>query len=237
MSAKKPGCLTSFLRMFGLGKQSSGITGRELEPDQLPYRLRDDFLSPAETSFYQVLKTTVGAGLIICPQVSLAAIFYVPHGESSQAYKNKIDRKMIDFLLCDPRTLKPVFAIELDDSSHARPDRQERDAFVEEVFAAAELPLVHIPARQAYNTNELIALFQAAMQKKRVEKPNEKQPVNAQAQPPVCPKCGAPMVLRTAKRGNTPGQQFYGCPNYPRCRVVIPFQSLAPALSAEKMEM
>jgi hypothetical protein len=82
-----------------------------------------------------------------------------------------------------------------------------------------------------------IALFQAAMQKKRMKNPNEKHPVNAQARPPVCPKCGALMVLRTAKRGNTPGQQFYGCPNYPRCRVVIPLQSLAPAMSAEIMEM
>jgi hypothetical protein len=77
----------------------------------------------------------------------------------------------VDFLLCNPKTLKPVFAIELDDSSHARADRQERDALVEEVFAAAHLPLLRIPASQSYNTSELIALFQAAMQKKETQKP------------------------------------------------------------------
>ncbi len=35
---------------------------------------------------------------------------------------------------------------------------------------------------------------------------------------PVCPKCGVPMVERTAKRGKYQGQTFYGCPNFPRCR-------------------
>jgi restriction system protein len=36
--------------------------------------------------------------------------------------------------------------------------------------------------------------------------------------PPVCPKCGAAMVQRTARRGNRAGEQFWGCPKYPACR-------------------
>lgn len=35
-----------------------------------------------------------------------------------------------------------------------------------------------------------------------------------------CPKCGADMVLRTARRGAKAGSQFWGCSNYPRCRHV-----------------
>lgn len=38
---------------------------------------------------------------------------------------------------------------------------------------------------------------------------------------PTCPRCGAPMVLRTAKRGARVGKQFYGCSAYPRCRGII----------------
>ncbi len=34
---------------------------------------------------------------------------------------------------------------------------------------------------------------------------------------PTCPKCGAEMVLRTAKRGAHAGNSFWGCPNYPKC--------------------
>jgi restriction system protein len=34
-----------------------------------------------------------------------------------------------------------------------------------------------------------------------------------------CPQCGHPMVLRTAQRGPQAGQQFWGCSQFPRCRV------------------
>jgi restriction system protein len=36
----------------------------------------------------------------------------------------------------------------------------------------------------------------------------------------VCPKCGAALVLRTAKTGKTAGNQFYGCSGFPQCRYV-----------------
>jgi restriction system protein len=35
---------------------------------------------------------------------------------------------------------------------------------------------------------------------------------------PCCPKCAEVMILRTAKRGASEGQQFWGCPRYPACR-------------------
>ena len=38
---------------------------------------------------------------------------------------------------------------------------------------------------------------------------------------PVCPRCGSPMVLRTARRGANAGKQFYGCSAYPNCRGTI----------------
>ena len=37
----------------------------------------------------------------------------------------------------------------------------------------------------------------------------------------LCPKCGAPMVLRTAARGANAGRQFYGCSRYPACRGIV----------------
>jgi len=35
---------------------------------------------------------------------------------------------------------------------------------------------------------------------------------------PSCPKCDAPMVLRTAKKGTNAGKQFWGCSMFPKCR-------------------
>lgn len=34
----------------------------------------------------------------------------------------------------------------------------------------------------------------------------------------LCPWCGGKLVLRTAKRGESIGKQFYGCSNYPKCK-------------------
>ena len=34
---------------------------------------------------------------------------------------------------------------------------------------------------------------------------------------PVCPKCGASMKLREARRGANAGKKFWGCTNYPKC--------------------
>ena len=33
-----------------------------------------------------------------------------------------------------------------------------------------------------------------------------------------CPRCGNMLVLRTAKKGDNAGNQFYGCSSFPKCR-------------------
>lgn len=35
---------------------------------------------------------------------------------------------------------------------------------------------------------------------------------------PLCPSCGAVMVLRIARKGTQAGKQFWGCSRYPACR-------------------
>jgi len=233
--SKNPGCLAGLLQLFFPAPKPTRRSAPEpvvpvipvvqaiREPEIYPYRVRDDFLSPAEASFYRVARGLLGERMLIFPKVSLAEIFFIARPDSYQTYQNKIDRKRVDFLLCDPKTLKPVLGIELDDSSHRRPDRQERDAFVEKVFADAQLPLARIPVRMAYDTRELAAQFQAAMQKQKAEAP---APAPSAAGAPTCPKCGIPMVRRTSRRGNAPGQEFWGCANYPRCREM---RALEPA--------
>jgi len=42
-----------------------------------------------------------------------------------------------------------------------------------------------------------------------------------QPQPPTCPRCGAHMVLRTARRGRSAGGRFYGCSRYPACKEIV----------------
>ncbi|MDX1520215.1 MAG: DUF2726 domain-containing protein, partial [Anaerolineae bacterium] len=60
--------------------------------------LRDDFLSPAERSFYHVLRHTVGQTAMICVKVSLGDLVYPKTGRraDNQAYRNKINRKHLE---------------------------------------------------------------------------------------------------------------------------------------------
>ena len=53
--------------------------------------------------------------------------------------------------------------------------------------------------------------------KEHIERLNSRKDVGADK---MCPKCGEPMVLRTAKKGSNSGNQFWGCSGYPSCRTV-----------------
>lgn len=58
-------------------------------------------------------------------------------------------------------------------------------------------------------------------QPKPVSKPMAIEPATIAAAP-KCPKCGALMVERTAKRGANAGQTFWGCTGFPACRGTRP---------------
>jgi hypothetical protein len=147
---EKPGCLTTLRKLFRLGPP---------KPEVLPYGLRDRFLSAAEVSFYHVLRAATRDRVAICPKVRMTDVLYVSNRRENYSYVGKISQKHVDFLLCDPKSMRPLLAIELDDSSHKRADRAERDAFVNRAFETAGLPLLHVPARRSYQTGELAALI------------------------------------------------------------------------------
>ena len=210
---EKPGCLSIFFPF--LKKKSVSKS--------LPYRLRDDFLSPAEFSFYKVLSSLVGTRLTIQSKVRLADVFFVARPNENVAYFNRIAQKHLDFLVCDSITMKPLFGVELDDSSHKRNDRQERDEFVESVCKVAGLPLLRLPVQREYNSREIAAQIAPFVSDKISVSAPPQPEVNKQVSSvPVCPKCGIPMVLRTVAQGEHKGKQFYGCQNYPRCREMKP---------------
>jgi hypothetical protein len=209
----------------------------EEEISQYPYFVRDDFLSAAEQSFYLVLNLTVGDKALVCPKVSLGDLFWAKSNDASEyrSLTNKIDRKHVDFLLCDPKTVHPLVGIELDDRSHKREDRQQRDEFVGQVFAAAKLPLVRVPAKHAYSVPELAALLQPHIELP-VEAPAPKAQPGAAGKPessPLCPKCGGEMLLRTVRSGANQGGKFWGCSNYPRCRGIVQYADEAEPVAAK----
>ena len=51
----------------------------------------------------------------------------------------------------------------------------------------------------------------------RATTPVSPSPASPSAARQTCPRCGAAMVLRMARRGSNAGRQFWGCSKYPAC--------------------
>lgn len=184
--------------------------------DKLPYKVNDNFLTDTERSFYHSLKLCVGDKAVICPKVGLKDIFFVGKGvgKDNMKYRSKISQKHVDFLLCEPNTMKILCGIELDDISHTNKKTYERDLFVEKVYKDANLELIRLSSKYSYKDIEiaLTGVF---------DRPKEMPVILNTNETVLCPKCSIPMVLRKANRGQNAGKEFYGCTNYPQCKQVI----------------
>ncbi len=137
-----------------------------LREDPLPYARRDALVTECELAFYHSLAESVGEDYAIFSMVRLADLLRVCEGTpKSQSWQNKINSKHIDFVLCDPESLEPQIAIELDDPSHRRPDRIERDRFVNDAMAAARLPFLRVKAESEYDADDLLQSIEKTIER------------------------------------------------------------------------
>lgn len=180
--------------------------------ERLPYRLKEPFLSKTEAALFRLLKELMGARYVICPKVALTDLFMIVRPNENVHFFNKIFRKHVDFLLCDPKTFAPAFGVEII-KSIARDGMREADKFIAELFMDAGIPLVHIPSNEKYEPSDLIALFQLAIVKLGKTTPL----ANPLDSVPNCPLCGKMMVLRMRRGGTDNGNKYYGCIDNPRC--------------------
>jgi len=171
------------LSKIGLLKPKAGK-----ESSESPYLSRDRFLSQAEAGFYRdllaalpILTASMGEGAppLLFAKPRLADVLRTDsdalrrddgQGRSARSKQtsaqNTINAKHVDFLLCDPATTRPLIVIELDDASHQRQDRVDRDDFVNSACAAAKLPVLHIPCRPngaRYDPRQLAAQIEVKL--------------------------------------------------------------------------
>lgn len=173
--------------------------------------------------------------------------------------RNRVQQKHVDFVLCHPQSLAVVAVVELDDASHRQQERLERDGFVDAALASAGIPVLHFPVRNRYAVVELRTKISAALKRnlEAPEPPKASSlapaaaaepatvvsaPVAAasggavrtpapaiQSTTPNCPSCGITMVKRKARSGVNAGTWFWACPEYPRCRKILPVERVSDA--------
>lgn len=128
-----------------LSKESSNEQDEPKPAEPLPYTAAK-LLTRREYAFFKALQPIAQKhSLMICPKIRLADLVAVPQGTTERKWFNYIKAKHVDFTLCD-MNLNVKLVIELDDSTHDRPDRQTRDDFVDRVFQKINVKLLHVRA-------------------------------------------------------------------------------------------
>lgn len=111
------------------------------------YQAAGPLLTRAEYGAFCWLQRAVGTRTCVFAKVRLADLVKVKQAFLSPRDRMRalgyIAQKHVDFVVATRRG-DVLFALEVDDRSHCRRDRRERDAFVNEVFEMANLRLVRV---------------------------------------------------------------------------------------------
>ena len=88
-------------------------------------------LTPNELEFYFRLQHAVQGEFVVLVQVAMGALVDTtlkPNHPDYWKAKNAFNKKMCDFVLCEPATLAPVLIVELDDVMHDFKNYMKRDS-------------------------------------------------------------------------------------------------------------
>jgi hypothetical protein len=147
-----------YTKVFGSGKE-----GYAQKKAVYHYKNKNYIMTRSENEFFKLLINVAGDRYYVFPQVHLSAILDEKiKGQSWKAAFRHINGKSVDFVLCDKENLKPTYAVELDDNSHERSDRQERDIEVERIFQATDLPLVRFSDYKNLSEDDIAKRFYEA---------------------------------------------------------------------------
>jgi very-short-patch-repair endonuclease len=148
------------LFVFGVTYLLKFINIKEDKEENLPNRKKEKLMTKAEHEFFKVLQQVVQEKYYIVPQVQLSNLVQVEKQRSREyAFRNKIDRKSVDFVLFNKEYFTPYLVIELDDSSHSREDRKMRDGFVDSVLNKAGIRIMHLETAYNYDLNKVSAIL------------------------------------------------------------------------------
>ncbi|MGF1530095.1 MAG: DUF2726 domain-containing protein [Puniceicoccaceae bacterium] len=141
------------LKAFFTGKEA-GVNFR--------YSAIPHLFTRAERSFLGVLDQVINPDYRIFGKVRAADVMTVTKGIDRSEWQkafNRIQSKHFDFVICRASDSSIVLLIELDDKSHKKTQRVNRDQFIEKATEAAGIPLLRIPCQRTYSEQELSSLI------------------------------------------------------------------------------
>lgn len=148
--------------------ENEEVTEPVPQEEKFPYVLNNPIMSPKEKSFYTAVKPIAyELGLTILCKVRLADLLNVPKNISKyHTWFNHVKAKHVDFVLVD-NDLNIKVIVEVDDRTHSRDDRKQRDDFVDKAFGQLGIEVLHIYSWGArYGGVDLKATIMNALQPK-----------------------------------------------------------------------
>jgi len=140
----------------------------------IPYTSRRTLLSRGEFAFYHALMLALNGRCFVSLKTRLADILHCPKTLWDQPHGRRLSQKHVDFVLHCPNTSRILGVIELDDVSHDRPDRRQRDRFVRRALAEAGIPFLRVRAAVSYPIDnlrdQLQSIFNTHQSRRRISK-------------------------------------------------------------------
>ena len=154
------------LKIFGAIKNREDKS-QDDDDSNLPFGLRSQMLSEPKALMYRALVASVASHAVVFPKVRLSDFLFVSGGGDDLRHAIKMDRKYVDFLLCDPFSMQPLLVIELGIPESEGKKRRTRDPFITRALKTSGIKLLKVEAKGSYPVRELRELLLPYIEQQR----------------------------------------------------------------------
>lgn len=146
-----------------VGDKDNGRPVKVATGDQYFYGRKVSVMTSREAVLFKRLEQVTQGRYRVFPQLHLSALMTnQTKGKYWKAGFQRINRRSVDYVLCDKETMAPVYAVELDDSTHDTERRRARDAIVEDMLESVGIPLVRFRNVESMTDDHIIEAFRNA---------------------------------------------------------------------------
>ena len=131
------------------------LKSKQKDKIDLPYKRRKYLMNIPEKKFFKKLNAVMPDGYVAFPQISLNAILDTKSSDEYMKYQNKINRKIVDFVVFKEPKYIPQLIREYDGKNHKRKDRRKRDEFLDKALKSAGLEIIHFSHRKNFSEEDV----------------------------------------------------------------------------------
>lgn len=125
------------------------VLSKLLTRKRVSYSPKEQYVTETEQAYYYILLEIAGNNYYVFPQVNLASVI----SKDTPGYRTELFRN-VDFGFFDA-SFRPVLLIEINDGSHLRNDRKERDKSVNKICKMAKIPLLTFWTKDGINAERI----------------------------------------------------------------------------------